>query len=74
VPNPSHFNDDFLDIAELAAWLHISVRHVRRLVAENRIPNHKIGGLVRLRRSEILEWLAANGRGAATQQHDDQPA
>ena len=27
--NPSHFNDDFLNISELAAWLHISVRHVR---------------------------------------------
>ena len=38
----------------LAAWLHITVRRVRRLLAENQILNHKIGGLVRLRRSEIL--------------------
>jgi excisionase family DNA binding protein len=69
MPNPTHIDDDFLDIAELAAWLHITVRHVRRLVAENRIPNHKIGGLVRLRRSEIHEWLAANGRGPSGQHH-----
>ncbi|GAC1545927.1 MAG: hypothetical protein NVS3B12_34680 [Acidimicrobiales bacterium] len=61
--SPAHPKDDFLDITELADWLHITVRHVRRLVAENRIPNHKIGGLVRLRRSEILEWLNGNGRG-----------
>ena len=69
MPNPTQLTDDFLDIAELAAWLHITVRHVRRLVAEDRIPNHKIGGLVRLRRSEIHEWLAANGRGPRGQHH-----
>ena len=67
MPNATDLNDDFLDIAELAAWLHITVRHVRRLVAEDRIPNHKIGGLVRLRRSEICEWLAANERGPRSQ-------
>lgn len=69
MPDPVHLNDEFLDIAELAAWLHITVRHVRRLVAENRIPNHKIGGLVRLRRSEIQVWLADNGRGSSVQHH-----
>ena len=63
MPEPARLNDDFLDVTELAAWLHITVRHVRRLVAENRIPNHKIGGLVRLRRSEIQDWLTTNGRG-----------
>lgn len=66
---PVEISDDFLDIGELAAWLHISVRHVRRLVAENRIPNHKIGGLVRLRRSEIQTWLISNGRGTSAQHH-----
>jgi len=60
---PTHSDDDFLDIDGLADWLNITVRHVRRLVAENRIPNHKIGGLVRLRRSEIHDWLASNRRG-----------
>jgi len=63
MPNDTHPHDQFLDIDQVAAWLHITVRRVRRLVAENRIPNHKVGGRVRLRRSEINEWLATNGRG-----------
>jgi len=69
MPNRTYVNDDFLNIAEVAAWLHITERHVRRLVAENRIPNHKIGGLVRLRRSEIHDWLATNGRGPGGHDH-----
>ena len=69
MPDPVHVNDEFLDIAELAAWLHITVRHVRRLVAEGRIPNHLIGGLIRLRLSEIQVWLAGNGRGSSGQDH-----
>ncbi len=72
MPDTAHPKDDFLDVAELAAWLHITVRHVRRLVAENRIPNHKIGGLVRLRRSEIQKWLDGNGRGPSG--HNRRPA
>ena len=69
MPDRASVNDEFLDVAELAAWLHITVRHVRRLIAENRLPNHKIGGLVRFRRSEIHSWLAANGRGPTTDRH-----
>ena len=69
MPNPTHRDDDFLTIGEIAAWLHITERHVRRLVAEDRIPNHKIGGLVRLRRGEVHEWLATNGRGPTGRGH-----
>ena len=65
----AHPSDDFLNVTQVAAWLNITVRHVRRLVFENRIPNHKIGGLVRLSRSEILEWLKGNGRGPAGEGH-----
>jgi excisionase family DNA binding protein len=69
MPNPANLDDDFFNISEVAAWLHITERHVRRLIAENRIPNHKIGGLVRLRRSEILDWLTTNGRGPSGRRH-----
>jgi excisionase family DNA binding protein len=65
----AHPSDDFLDVPQVAAWLNITVRHVRRLVFENRIPNHKIGGLVRLRRSEIIEWLKGNWRGPEEDGH-----
>jgi excisionase family DNA binding protein len=69
MPDPADSYDEFLAIDDVAAWLHITVRHVRRLVAENRIPNHKIGGRVRLRRSEINRWLEGNGRGPTLRDH-----
>src|SRR4051794_20710062 len=44
-------------IEELAAHLGVSVRHVRRLVSERRIPFHKWGRLLRFDISEVVEWL-----------------
>jgi excisionase family DNA binding protein len=68
--DPARSNDDeFLDVTQLAAWLNITERHVRRLVFENRIPNHKIGGLVRFRRTEIVDWLNGNWRGPDDEGH-----
>jgi excisionase family DNA binding protein len=66
MPAPSA--NDFLDIAQLAGWINITERHIRRLVAERRVPHHKIGGLVRFRPTEIEQWLDGNGRG---QQHGE---
>jgi len=43
MPDPARLNDDFLDLTELAAWLQITVRHLRRRIAEGRIPKDKIG-------------------------------
>jgi len=48
-----------LDVGELAAALHVSVRHVRRLVAERRVPFIKVGHFVRFDPGEIEEWLSA---------------
>lgn len=46
-----------LTIEQLAEWLGITVRHVRRLVAERRIPYYKVGRLVRFDSEEIKAWL-----------------
>jgi excisionase family DNA binding protein len=46
-----------LDIEGLAGKLATSVRHVRRLVAERRIPYLKVGHLVRFDPEEVLHWL-----------------
>jgi len=54
-----------LDYQQLAAWLNDSVRHLRRLVSEERIPHIKIGHFVRFDSAEIAEWLKANRRGVA---------
>ena len=46
-----------VDIDTVAAYLGVSVRHVRRLVDERRIPFIKWGHLLRFDLDEIDEWL-----------------
>jgi excisionase family DNA binding protein len=54
-----------LDIETLAVHLNDSVRHVRRLVAEQRIPYIKVGHFIRFDPAEINDWLQAQRvRGA----------
>lgn len=50
-----------IDIATLAERLGDSERHIRRLVAERRIPFLKVGRFVRFDSAEIIRWLD-NGR------------
>ena len=52
-----------VDVGGIAAYLGTSERHVRRLVAERRIPHTKVGGLVRFKLDDIDLWLAASQRG-----------
>jgi excisionase family DNA binding protein len=54
-----------LTIDQLAQRLGITVRHVRRLVAERRVPYYKVGRLVRFDRNEIDEWLRDRRRPVA---------
>ncbi len=53
---------ELLDINELAQHLGVNVRHVRRLVAERRIPFIKWGHLLRFEPNEIVDWLEYNRR------------
>jgi excisionase family DNA binding protein len=46
-----------LDVHALAEHLGNSTRHVRRLVAERRIPYLKVGGFIRFDPAEIAHWL-----------------
>jgi excisionase family DNA binding protein len=46
-----------MDIAGVAERLGVSVRYVRRLVAERRIPYIKLGHLLRFDPEAIDEWL-----------------
>lgn len=46
-----------LRMEELAELLGVSVRHLRRLVQERRIPSLKVGHYVMFDRSEIAAWL-----------------
>jgi len=47
-----------LDVDEVADRLHITERHVRRLVFERRIPFLKIGSLLRFDPEEVEGWLS----------------
>lgn len=53
-----------LAIEEVAELLGVGVRHVRRLVAERRIPYLKWGHLLRFDPVEIQEWLDGSRRPA----------
>ena len=50
-------NTQLLTIDQLAERLGTTVRHVRRLVAERRLPYYKVGRLVRFDPAEITQWL-----------------
>jgi len=49
--------EPLLDIHDVAARLNITVRHVRRLVTERRIPYLKLGNLLRFHPAEIDAWV-----------------
>src|SRR5215216_4188299 len=55
--NSSHI-PRLVDIATIAAHLDVSVRHVRRLVAERRIPFVKWGNLLRFDPVAVADWLS----------------
>ena len=46
-----------VSIDELAAHLGTSFRHIRRLIAERRVPYLKVGGRVRFDLPEVTGWL-----------------
>ena len=48
-----------LTITEVAEHLNVTVRHVRRLVADRRIPYLKWGHLLRFDPAELRAWLDA---------------
>ena len=55
--NAPQLPDRLLDISGLAEHLGVNVRHVRRLVAERRIPFIKWGHLIRFDPADIAEWI-----------------
>jgi excisionase family DNA binding protein len=56
--------DPLLDVNTAADYLGVSERFIRRLVAERRIPYHKLGRFVRIAQSDLDTLLAANRRDA----------
>jgi excisionase family DNA binding protein len=48
---------NLIDIETLAAWLGTSIRHVRRLVVDKRVPYVKVGHFIRFHPDEIVGWI-----------------
>lgn len=46
-----------IDVPTLAAQLSVTIRFVRRLIAEDRVPYLKIGKFIRFDPGEISKWL-----------------
>jgi excisionase family DNA binding protein len=46
-----------LDMNGVATWLGTSHRHVRRMVAERRIPYVKVGHYIRFDQVEVARWI-----------------
>ena len=59
-PSAAQGMPTLVDISTIAAHLDVSVRHVRRLVAERRIPYVKWGNLLRFDPIAVSEWLNCN--------------
>jgi excisionase family DNA binding protein len=55
--SPAERPDDVLTVEQAAAAINMSTRYVRRLVAERRIPFHKLGRSVRLVRRDLVAHL-----------------
>ena len=53
-------NSELLGVADAAAYLNTSERHVRRLRAEHRIRYVKVGAKLRFRREDLDGFISAN--------------
>ena len=52
--------EPLLDVDDLAAWLTCSPRHIYRMTDAGKLPAPiRLGALVRWRRADIENWLAA---------------
>lgn len=61
MPTPTEL-PHLLTVTTLAEHLGVDVRHIRRLVAERRIPFIKWGHLLRFDPAEIAVWIDENRR------------
>jgi excisionase family DNA binding protein len=59
MPDPDPASPALIDLPAVAQRLGVNQRHIRRLVAERRIPFLKWGHLLRFDPAEIEAWLNA---------------
>jgi excisionase family DNA binding protein len=64
--------ETYFNTEELAAYLKVAGQSVRRWVAGNEIPYHRIHNVIRFRLSEIEKWVD-NGGIHAPPEGDENP-
>ena len=52
--------EELIDLPTVARWLGVTERHIRRLVAERRIPFYKWGHHLRFDPVDVRDWLATH--------------
>lgn len=62
---PEKTRPSLLTVTDVAERLNVQVRHVRRLVAERRVPYVKWGHLIRFDPDEIERWMDEHRRPEA---------
>jgi len=65
IPNGPGRRPKLLTLKQVAEELNVNERHVRRLVAERRIPYLKWGHLLRFDPDELVVWLDGSRRRPA---------
>lgn len=62
-PSPLFFEKEKIvwTVRDVASVLSCSERHIRKLIACEKIPHTKVGRLVRFHRIQILEWISKGG-------------
>ena len=63
--HPQDQPPELLTLQEVAAYLRLTEKAVRRRIERGEIPYLKAGGSLRFRRDEIDVWLEAGRKGAA---------
>ena len=58
--------DTLLNIEGAAQMLGTTVRHLRRLRSEDRIPYTKVGSKLRFRRADLVGFIDANSHGVVS--------
>ena len=52
-----HPDDEWLTLADLAAWLKVGRTTVYRLITSGAVPSYRVGRSVRVRRADVERWL-----------------
>jgi len=52
-----------LTLQQVAVYLNVSARTVRRLVARRSVPYHRFGRVVRFKEQDITRWIEARKEG-----------